>query len=43
MQVRAGVGGAEGALFALDLFQMYQKYAQLKRWRVEVPEGVSGP
>lgn len=35
-QVRAGVGGDEGALFALDLFHMYWKYASAYKWKVEV-------
>lgn len=33
MEIRAGVGGEEAALFARDLFRMYQKYAQLKNWK----------
>ena len=36
VQVRAGVGGEEGALFAMDLFRMYQKYAQLHKWKSDV-------
>ncbi|MGE5502690.1 MAG: peptide chain release factor 1 [Ignavibacteriales bacterium] len=36
LEVRAGTGGDEAALFAGDLFRMYQRYAQSKGWRVEV-------
>jgi peptide chain release factor 1 len=34
--VRAGTGGDEAALFAGDLFRMYQRYAEARGWRVEV-------
>ncbi len=36
LEVRAGTGGDEAALFAGDLFRMYQRYAATKGWRVEV-------
>jgi peptide chain release factor 1 len=36
LELRAGTGGDEAALFAGDLFRMYQRYAQLHGWRVEV-------
>jgi peptide chain release factor 1 len=36
LEVRAGTGGDEAALFAGDLFRMYQRYAAFKGWRVEV-------
>ena len=36
LEVRAGTGGDEAALFAGDLFRMYQRYAQLNSWQVEV-------
>jgi peptide chain release factor 1 len=36
VEIRAGTGGDEAALFAGDLLRMYQRYAELKRWRVEV-------
>jgi peptide chain release factor 1 len=36
LEVRAGTGGDEAALFAGDLFRMYQRYAQSQGWRVEV-------
>ena len=45
LEVRAGTGGDEAALFAGDLFRMYVKYAESKRWRVEVlsmSEGTAG-
>jgi peptide chain release factor 1 len=40
LEVRAGTGGDEAALFAGDLFRMYQRYAQLHGWKVEI-ESVS--
>ncbi len=36
LEVRAGTGGDEAALFAGDLFGMYQRYAQLMGWKVEI-------
>ena len=36
LEVRAGTGGDEAALFAGDLFRMYSRYAQLERWKVDV-------
>ena len=36
LEVRAGTGGDEAALFAGDLFRMYQRYAQTQGWRVEI-------
>ena len=36
LEVRAGTGGDEAALFAGALFRMYQRYADLRRWKVEV-------
>jgi len=38
LEVRAGTGGEEAALFAADLFSMYQKYAGLQGWRFEIME-----
>ncbi len=38
LEVRAGTGGDEAALFAGELFQMYQRYAQLHGWRFETME-----
>ncbi|MDO8644484.1 MAG: peptide chain release factor 1 [bacterium] len=46
LEIRAGTGGDEAALFASDLFRMYSRYAEEKRWRVEVmdsnPTGIGG-
>ena len=36
LEVRAGTGGDEAALFAGDLFRMYAKYAERRRWQVEI-------
>ena len=36
LEVRAGTGGDEAALFAGDLFRMYQRYASLQGWRMEI-------
>ncbi len=36
MEIRAGTGGAEAALFAGDLFRMYSKYAARCRWKIEI-------
>ena len=36
LEVRAGTGGEEAALFAADLFRMYQRYAALKGWKVNI-------
>ena len=36
LEVRAGTGGDEAALFAGDLFRMYQRYAQTQGWQVEI-------
>ncbi|MBP7127716.1 peptide chain release factor 1 [Myxococcota bacterium] len=38
LEIRAGTGGEEAALFAADLFRMYVRYAEGKRWQVEVVE-----
>jgi peptide chain release factor 1 len=46
LEVRAGTGGEEAALFAADLFKMYAHYAEMRRWKVEVlshhPTGIGG-
>jgi peptide chain release factor 1 len=45
LEVRAGTGGDEAALFAGDLFRMYSRYAELHRWKVEIlsaSEGTAG-
>ena len=36
MEIRAGTGGDEAALFAADLFRMYTRYAERKNWDVEI-------
>lgn len=36
LEIRAGTGGDEAALFAGDLFRMYSRYAEEKKWKVEV-------
>jgi peptide chain release factor 1 len=46
VEIRAGAGGDEAALFAADLARMYTKYAERQRWKVETmdasPTGVGG-
>ncbi len=45
MEIRAGTGGDEAAIFASDLFRMYSRYAQERRWLVDiinVSEGAGG-
>ncbi|MCH3917152.1 MAG: peptide chain release factor 1 [Spirochaetia bacterium] len=36
MEIRAGTGGDEAALFAADLFRMYYHYAETKSWKIEI-------
>lgn len=36
MEIRAGTGGEEAALFARDLFRMYERFAEMKNWKVEI-------
>ena len=36
IEIRAGTGGDEAAIFAGDLFRMYSRYAEQKRWQIEV-------
>jgi peptide chain release factor 1 len=36
LEIRAGTGGDEAALFAADLFRMYSRYAERQGWRIEV-------
>ena len=36
VEIRAGTGGDEAALFAAELFRMYSRYAETQRWRIEV-------
>jgi peptide chain release factor 1 len=46
LEIRAGTGGDEAALFAADLFRMYTKYAEMNSWRTDIlsqhPTGVGG-
>jgi peptide chain release factor 1 len=46
LEIRAGTGGEEAALFAGDLFRMYNRYSENKNWKVEVvsyhPSGAGG-
>jgi peptide chain release factor 1 len=46
LEIRAGTGGEEAALFVADLFRMYSRYAELRRWKVEIldahPTGIGG-
>lgn len=42
LEVRAGTGGDEAAIFAGDLFRMYSRYAESRRWRVEVVSASDG-
>lgn len=46
IEIRGGTGGDEAALFAADLFRMYSKYAESRRWKVEIidssPTGIGG-
>src|SRR5574344_2056087 len=36
MEIRAGTGGEEAALFAADIFRMYTHYAEKKKWKIEI-------
>jgi peptide chain release factor 1 len=36
LEIRAGTGGEEASLFASELFRMYTRYAETRRWRVEI-------
>ena len=36
LEIRAGTGGDEAALFAADMFRMYQRYAENRGWKVEI-------
>ncbi|MBW2137766.1 MAG: peptide chain release factor 1 [Deltaproteobacteria bacterium] len=46
LELRAGTGGEEAALFAAELFRMYTRYAEMKGWRTEIlsqsPTGMGG-
>ncbi|HWR97583.1 MAG TPA: peptide chain release factor 1 [Candidatus Methanoperedens sp.] len=36
LEIRGGTGGDEAALFAAELFRMYSRYAEARRWRIEI-------
>lgn len=36
VEIRAGTGGEEAALFAADLFRMYSRFAEIRNWKIEV-------
>lgn len=45
LEIRAGTGGDEAAIFAGDLFRMYQRFAERKKWKfnvLDITEGTSG-
>lgn len=42
LEIRAGTGGDEAAIFSGDLFRMYSRYAELRRWQVEVINAQEG-
>ena len=43
LEVRAGTGGDEAALFAVSLFRMYQRFAEIQGWKMEILEMNSTP
>ncbi len=43
LEIRAGTGGDEAAIFSGDLFGMYSRYAQLEGWKVELLSASEGP
>ncbi len=42
LEIRAGTGGDEASLFAGELFEMYARYAEYKRWKVEIMSSSEG-
>ncbi|MHB8471702.1 MAG: peptide chain release factor 1 [Gammaproteobacteria bacterium] len=42
LEIRAGTGGDEAALFAGDLFRMYTRYAERRRWQIEIMNASEG-
>jgi peptide chain release factor 1 len=46
MEIRAGTGGEEAAIFAADLFRMYSRFAERQGWKIEIlssnPTGIGG-
>src|SRR5260370_21894723 len=43
VELRAGTGGDEAALFAAELFRMYSRYAETQGWKVEILESSPSP
>jgi peptide chain release factor 1 len=43
LEIRAGTGGDEAALFAADLFRMYSRYAERQAWKLEVMSSSESP
>jgi peptide chain release factor 1 len=43
LEIRAGTGGDEASLFATDLYRMYQRYAEQRRWRVDLLSTSASP
>ena len=41
MEIRAGTGGNEAALFVADLYKMYMKFAELNQWKIEIMQSSS--
>jgi len=39
IEIRAGTGGDEAGLFAADLYRMYFRYAQIKKWKIDILSG----
>ncbi len=42
LEIRAGTGGDEAAIFAGDLFRMYSRYAEIQKWQVEIINASEG-
>jgi len=42
LEIRAGTGGDEASIFAGDLYRMYQKYCESKKWKLEVSSSTEG-
>ncbi len=42
LEIRAGTGGDEASIFAGDLFRMYQRYCELRGWKVELVDATEG-
>ena len=42
LEIRAGAGGDEAALFVADVFRMYSRYAEQARWKIEIMSSSDG-